>query len=204
MAKNEEVFCLKRGELEPLFGGRLPQGGFLGPAPAALLVLSQFFLPRSQAEHDPAYKQLIPYQLLCCRDRFFVYQRGGGVGEGRLAGRLSLGIGGHINTDDTTDGQLTPAAYLAALHRERNEELIGVEEVTPTFIGWINDDSDPVGQVHLGAVHLDEVENPDALRIREADLHAQGWWSAEEIVAQGERFEKWSLLAVKLVMGSGK
>lgn len=200
MPTDEEVLCLKRSELEPLFGGTLPQGGFAGQPPENILALSQHFLPRSRAEHDPAFKQLIPYQLFRCRDRFFVYQRGGGVGEGRLAGRLSVGIGGHINTDDAANGQLTPAAYLEALHRERNEELAGAEDVATTFLGWINDDSDPVGQVHLGAVHLDEVTDAQTLRIREQgeDLHAQGWWSAEEILQQGDHFEKWSLLAVKL------
>lgn len=87
-----------------------------------------------------------------------------------------------------------------ALRRERIEELEGIEEVNTRFIGWINDDSDPVGQVHLGAVHLDEVQNPDSLRIREQgeDLHTQGWWSAGEIMSKAERFEKWSVLAVEL------
>lgn len=111
-----------------------------------------------------------------------------------------MGIGGHINTDDTEHGILTPAAYIEALHRERIEELEEIEEVSTRFIGWINDDSDPVGQVHLGAVHLDEVQNPDILRIRAQgeDLHAQGWWSAEKIFEKNERFEKWSILAVEL------
>jgi predicted NUDIX family phosphoesterase len=200
MPKDEQVLCLKRIDLEAIFGGSLPQGSFLGPQPEILLALSQHFLPRSHAEHDPDYKQIIPYQLFCCRDRFFVYQRGGKVGEQRLSGRLSVGIGGHINTDDTENGTLTPAAYHEALRRERIEELAGIEEVSARFIGWINDDSDPVGQVHLGAVHLDEVHNPDSLRIREQgeDLHAQGWWSAEEIMGKAEQFEKWSVLAVEL------
>lgn len=200
MPEHEQVLCLRRNDLEPIFGGALPQGAFAGPQAEILLALTQHFLPRSQAEHDPAYKQLIPYQLFCSHNRLFVYQRGGGVGEQRLSGRLSVGIGGHINTGDAGDGSLSPAAYQEALRRERNEELAGLEELSSRFIGWINDDSDPVGQVHLGAVHLDEVRNSETLRIREQgeDLHAQGWWSAEEIAAQGERFEKWSLLAVEL------
>lgn len=201
MASDEQVFCLLRGDLSPLFGAELPQGAFAGPAPEALLALAQHFLPRAVAEHDPAFKQLIPYQLFCWADRFFVYQRGGGVGEGRLAGRFSLGIGGHINSGDTRDGVLTANAYHAALLRERQEELSGVNDASARFIGWINDDSDPVGQVHLGAVHLCEVVDGAAVSIREhgEDLHARGWWSAEEIAAQRERFEKWSLLAVQLV-----
>jgi predicted NUDIX family phosphoesterase len=200
MSKDEQVLCLQRNDLEPLFGCILPQGGFAGPEPEVCLTLPQHFLPRAVAEYNPTYKQLIPYQLFRCQGRFFVYQRGGGVGEGRLAGRLSVGIGGHINSDDAMDGRLTFAAYQAALRRERIEELVGADNLSARFIGWINDDSDPVGQVHLGAVHLDEVAAPDSIHIREhgEDLHAQGWWSAKEIEEQAERFEKWSLLAVEL------
>lgn len=200
MPKDEQVLCFRLRDLEPLLGGPLPQGAFPGPPPETLLALPQHFLPRSRAEHDPAYKQLIPYQLFQFRERFFVYQRGGGVGEQRLSGRFSVGIGGHINTGDAENGLLLPAAYQQALRRERIEELTGAGEVATAFLGWINDDSDPVGQVHLGAVHIDTVMTPDGLCIREKseDLHAHGWWSAEEIMAQGDRFEKWSLLAVDL------
>ncbi len=202
MPRDEQVLSLLRKDLEPLFGGSLPQGGFTGPEPEAVLGRPQHFLSRAQAEHDPAYKQLIPYQLFRSQGRFFVYRRGGGVGEGRLAGRLSVGIGGHINTDDAENGVLTPEAYQSALRRERTEELAGLDEVATAFVGWINDDSDPVGQVHLGAVHLDEVPGAETLRIREhgEDLHAEGWWSAEEISGAADRFEKWSLLAVELAV----
>ncbi|MFZ5764066.1 MAG: phosphoesterase [Thermodesulfobacteriota bacterium] len=200
MAGDEEVFCLLRGDLSHLFGGELPQGAFAGPAPESLLALPQHFLPRSVAEHDPDFKQLIPYQLFCWANRFFVYQRGGGVGEERLAGRFSLGIGGHINSVDAEEGVLTASAYHAALARERQEELVCAPGLTSRFLGWINDDSDPVGQVHLGAVHLSRVIDREMVRLRPhgEDLHDRGWWSGEEIRTRGERFEKWSLLACQL------
>jgi len=202
MSKSELVFCLKRADIELDFGGPLPQGAFTGLALESLLGLSQYFLPRSDAEHDPGYKQIIPYQLFRCHGRFFVYQRGGGVGEGRLAGRLSVGIGGHINSGDAKNGCLATETYSEALFREREEELICKDAVATLFLGWINDDSDPVGQVHLGAVHLCEAADESAIHVREQgeDIHERGWWSAEEILAQGERFEKWSILAVKLAV----
>lgn len=205
MHTNERVFCLRRDDLAPLFGGILPQGAFAGPAPESLLALGQHFLPRPEAETDPAYKQIIPYQVFSCAGRFFVYRRGGGVGESRLAGRLSLGIGGHVNRDDSDDGRLTPRSFAEALHRERQEELVCGAAIPTSFLGWINDDSDPVGQVHLGAVHLCKVADHGALTIRPQgeDIHPLGWWSAAEIAAQGERFEKWSLLAMELVATNG-
>ena len=205
MISEERVFCLMRADLDPFFGGALPQGAFAGVGPESLLGLVQHFLPRPEAEHDPAFKQIIPYQLFQCRERFFVYQRGGGVGEGRLAGRLSLGIGGHINTGDTANGRLNPDTYRGALLREREEELICTDAVETLFLGWINDDSDPVGQVHLGAVHLCEVMNTGAVGIRKngEDIHECGWWSAEEIAAESKRFEKWSILALRLATKHG-
>lgn len=199
MTTPEQVFCLQRSELEALFGTPLPQGGFRGPSLAQVLRLNQLFRPRPEAEGDPRLKQLIPYQLFCCQGRYFVYQRGGGVGEGRLAGRLSLGIGGHINSDDARNHHLSPAGYEAALYREREEELICPATHPADFIGWINDDANPVGQVHLGAVHLCQVTNEAEVTIRPhgEDLHPQGWWTAGQIKENSERFERWSLLALE-------
>ncbi len=200
MKENEIVFCLLRTDLEALFGTPLPQGRYMGPELERVFSLPQHFLRRGDAEYDPVYKQLIPYQLFIRQDHFFVYQRGDGVGEGRLASRLSVGIGGHISIEDTENGLMTPAAYLAALLRERQEELCGTNGLPINFIGWINDDSDSVGQVHLGAVHCCEIQAADDLRIRKQgeDIHALGWWSAAEIDRQKEKFEKWSLMAVGL------
>ena len=135
MSAHESIFCLKRSGIELILGTPLPQGGFTVPGPEALLGLQQFFLPRPEAENDPRYKQLIPYQLFCCQGRYFVYQRGGGVGEGRLAGRLSIGIGGHINSTDSVGDQLTIEDYYAALHREREEELICPTRTCPPVAG---------------------------------------------------------------------
>ncbi len=205
MSNDEQVFCLKRADIELDLGGSLPQGAYAGLELESLLGLPQYFLSRPAVEYDPSYKQIIPYQLFRCQNRFFVYQRGGGVGEGRLAGRLSVGIGGHINSEDAKNGRLTLESYCEALFRERVEELICTDAVTAHFLGWINDDSDPVGQVHMGSVHLCDAADEDSIHVREQgeDIHERGWWSAEEILAQSERFEKWSILAMKLATTYG-
>jgi predicted NUDIX family phosphoesterase len=200
MNDNEMIFCLSRQGLEAFLGAPLPQGGFTGPGLGPVLSLPQHFIRRKEAEHAPGYKQLIPYQLFASGDCFFVYRRGGGVGEGRLAGRLSVGIGGHINNDDAEKNLLDLQTYEAALQRERTEELLCPDDMPTDFIGWINDDSDPVGQVHLGAVHLCQVRDRNSLQVREQgeDIHAQGWWDFDEVKKHQESFEKWSLLAVEL------
>lgn len=197
-AMEEEVFCLRRVDLEVLLAEK-------GAATtiAELLALPQYFLPRSLAENDPSYKQLIPYQLFYRNESFFVYQRGKKVGEQRLAGRLSLGIGGHINRGDAPGNTLTLAAYHAALARERQEELAGLPSCHPRFIGLINDDSNPVSSVHLGAVHLTILPQGADPTIRTAseDLHSHGFWTVATIDQSATRFEGWSLLALSLARG---
>lgn len=191
----ENVFCLKRADLDSLLGER---GN--GVEIADLLALPQYFLPRSRAENDPSYKQLIPYQLFRRGDGFFVYQRGKKVGEQRLAGRLSLGIGGHINNDDACNFLLSPQTYQEALQRERCEELAGLPPCAPLFIGLINDDSDAVSAVHLGAVHL-SILPPNAdptIRGAGEDLQPRGFWTAVAIKQAASQFERWSLLALAL------
>ena len=86
------------------------------------------------------------------------------------------------------------------LTRERHEELLCPEGLQTFFKGWINDDSDPVGQVHLGAVYICQVKNQDDVTIRpnSEDLQAVGWLSADEILGRKDEFEKWSVLALHL------
>ena len=63
------------------------------------------YRPRSEMEADPSFKQLIPYVIFCHRDAagnlsVFRYTRGTGQGEQRLHSKHSVGIGGHISSDD--------------------------------------------------------------------------------------------------------
>src|ERR1700692_1649729 len=66
------------------------------------------FLPRSLAEHDPSFKQLIPYVVMKYCDTVFHYTRGRGAGEKRLRALRSVGIGGHINPADLECGPHAP------------------------------------------------------------------------------------------------
>ncbi len=194
----EQVYCVATSDLRRLTGAPLPQGAFTGPSLEQILTLPQHFISRAQAETAPAYKQIIPYQLFCREDRVFVYQRGGGVGEQRLRGRYSVGVGGHINLADSMNGVLTRRAYDQALLREREEELICPPHIDSAFVGWINDDSDAVGQVHLGAVHCCRIDNHLDILIRQSgeDIISIGWLTKDEIKQMQDCFEKWSLLAI--------
>jgi predicted NUDIX family phosphoesterase len=199
----ERVFCIKRADLERVFHGELPQGSSILPNIDRILALNQFFLPRHYAEHNPVFKQIIPYQLFVRDARFLLYRRGGTSNETRLRGLLSAGIGGHINLDDTGDGlHLSKVDFFKALVRERNEESVCPDGVKTEFAGWINDDSDEVGRVHLGAVFICHLPcgYPFSIRPSPEDIHEEGWFRPYEIVDMACRCEKWTVLAIKLAM----
>lgn len=146
------------------------------------------FLPRGQAEEDPTFKQLIPYVVLKYRDQVFHYRRGQGAGEKRLRALRSVGIGGHINPIDHATGA---HPYREGMLREVAEEVALGSAYHETCLGFINDDATQVGQVHLGIVHVFELETPTVER-REAVLTDAGFAPTRLLLEQAEEFETWS------------
>jgi len=146
------------------------------------------FLPRSLAENDPSHKQLIPYVILRCAGQVYHYRRGQGAGEKRLRALRSIGVGGHINP---LDGETGSNPYRQALLRELEEEIFLETTYEERCLGLINDDSTPVGQVHLGIVHVFELAEPKARR-READLTQDGFAPLAELIRNKQEFETWS------------
>lgn len=171
------------------------------------------FLPRSEMESNPEFKQLIPYCILRHIDDqgqtwLFQYTRGSGQGESRLHARRSVGVGGHISTvdsganesNDASLGQLQPnsdtSIYLTGMKRELEEELIIDCEYSERCVGLINDDENPVGQVHLGVVHLLDVSEPQ-IQPRELDIANAGFEKLEDILADIASFETWSQICLR-------
>ena len=160
---------------------------------------STSYRPRSEMETDPDFKQLIPYVIfttLAADGRLLVFQytRGKGQGESRLHSKRSVGVGGHISIDDRTCEDAVP--YAEGMRRELDEEVAIDCPYTERCVGLINDDETPVGQVHLGVVHLVELERP-AIEPREADLLDSGFVPIEELLADLSRFETWSHYCLK-------
>jgi len=120
---------------------------------------NHFFMDRAEAEGDPTQKQLIPYCLIRCGTSILTYTRGKSGGEDRLHAQRSIGVGGHINPVDTGNGRTGPDAYHAAVERELQEELVFEIAHTNRIAALLNDDSNEVGRVHLGIVHVIDVEN---------------------------------------------
>ena len=154
--------------------------------------------PRATVEDDPSFKQLIPYCVLAWRaadgsPRYFAYTRGGGQSEARLRAKRSVGIGGHISSTDGEHGDDT--SYEAGMRREIAEEIAIGGGWTSRCVGLINDDSNAVGSVHLGIVHLLELELPEVAS-RESELVECGFETLERLLADRERFETWSQITL--------
>lgn len=154
------------------------------------------YRPRHEVEDDPSFKQLIPYCIFRCDGRVFHYRRGTEQGEGRLHSKRSIGIGGHISAEDRESGS---SVYREAMWREIQEEVFLESEFTERCVALINDDESPVGQVHLGIVHIFDLEAPK-VRPREKSIIQTGFEEPASLAAHRDQFETWSQICFDLLL----
>src|SRR5437879_7484488 len=151
---NENILVIRRSLFDEL-------GAFQGlsfePEKYLSVILSRgnnFFIPRSQAESDPTFKQIIPYALIVFQNSLLHYVRGKKAGEQRLVAKGSIGIGGHMAETDESLFAMDEQAYRAGVEREVNEEIKIDTPFEDHIVALLNDDSTEVGRVHLGVVHV--------------------------------------------------
>ena len=195
MYEDESVLVIKRELFDEI-------GTFQGIStqidkylPAFLNPINNFFIHRELAEDDPTHKQIIPYAIFKHGDKFLRYLRGKKSGEQRLASKSSIGIGGHINQDDFNSSSLEKDTYLTGIEREINEELIINCDYNNLPIALINDDSNDVGQVHLGVVHLFDLES-DQVEAGEANIENLEFLSSDDLLREKDNLESWSQICV--------
>lgn len=153
------------------------------------------WMERAQAESDERWLQPIPYVLIADGAEVWCYRRDGG--DRRLDGRLSCGVGGHVERCDQRE---TPRqSILAGAGRELEEEIIRVAAWGPLVPrAFLYEGRSAVGRVHLGVVFVvDPGDREFAARDGEA-LQPLGFLRADRIGGD-ERFELWSRLAAALV-----
>lgn len=166
------------------------------------------FVDRERAEKSTFIKQIIPYVLFRKGGKVFVTQRKSEAREERLSGKLSVGIGGHINEFDLEEKlykldrrKANEGAIMNCLSREINEEisLLLDKEKLPDFEFWglIWDDSDDVGKVHLGLLFVVNVDKDVQINI--ANEHKWGKFSAIEDILKEKGVEGWSEMVLTLI-----
>ncbi len=159
------------------------------------------FMSRSVAEADPAFKQLIPYVIMSHQGKYLSYIRGKRAGESRLVAKRSIGIGGHINPLDEmplfTAKSYEPT-YLNAVEREVAEEVTVEAAHTDKIVALLNDDSNEVGRVHLGVVHL-WILNSDRVTRKEQMITRMTFMTPGELLEVKDSLETWSQLCLPLL-----
>lgn len=196
MVQDEQVLVIEREVFDEA-------GSFQGLKYDIDGYLERFFAPnvpkfigRPHAEGDTGFKQLIPYVIMSYDGTFLNYVRGKRAGETRLVGQRSLGIGGHINPVDNMPlfGDFYET-YRTAVAREVEEEVNVEAGHTEHVVALLNDDSNEVGSVHLGVVHLWILDAPQVSR-REQMITQMEFLPLEELQALRGEMETWSQLCL--------
>ena len=166
-----------------------------------------FFVERERAECDPELKQIIPYTIVTRSPaqgavppseelEVLLMKRLARGGERRLHDKLSIGVGGHVEPIDAEGDR--GAVLERGTRRELGEELAFEGELAWRRVGLLNDDSNPVGAVHVGLVQVARASG--AVAVREADV-LSGEFAApralRELLEGGANFESWSARLVE-------
>jgi predicted NUDIX family phosphoesterase len=177
------ILCIRRSDLA---------SGFHRGAQALLAVLPGhgLFLPRSEVEHDPSYKQVVPYVVVRRGVEVLMYRRSPAGGEERLRQQWSIGVGGHVEAQDISTAY--PKNHRHAVEwaacREVREET-GIDPVGLGLpVGVVNDEETDVGRCHVGIVY--EVNVGEAEVKYGPELHSAAFLLPERIEAG--QLENWS------------
>jgi predicted NUDIX family phosphoesterase len=154
------------------------------------------YVARPLAEESPQLKQLIPYVVVRDRGRIFLMERTDAGGDPRLHRKASVGVGGHLNPVDEGDDPLQ-----VGLRREWAEELVADWDPAFSLVGLLNDDSNPVGSVHLGVVFEVEADGRP-VSVRERDKLSGRMVAPAEVLGAWDRLETWSRLVAERMLAS--
>lgn len=152
---------------------------------------------RGDAETNYNYKQPIPYVLLRKGEEIFLYRRLSGGGETRLFDKLSLGVGGHMNTCE----QISDFNDILNenVQRELSEELIiRSDKQEYNVIGILNDETNDVGKVHIAILYTLTLDDHAIVEVRETE-QLQGEWFHKDVLKEKEIYDKlenWSKIAL--------
>ena len=205
----EFVFVVPRSALFPecyphglvRFDAASP-GGLSLAAFEAAIEREGFFVERAYAERTPALKQVIPYSIVRSGDRVLLTRRLRAGGEARLHDKHSIGIGGHINPEDIDDADARAKRNPidAGTRREIAEELTVRGPYKVRRVGILNDDSNPVGAVHVGVVQVVTVDGGVDIRERnQLEGRLVTIDDLRSLHARGADFETWSNLLISHV-----
>jgi predicted NUDIX family phosphoesterase len=166
---------------------------------------------REWLEEDEGFLQLIPYCVITSENgNVLAYSRTTQTGESRLSGKVSIGIGGHVNVEGLKQrsGVIdTLGTIMNSTYRELDEEIsLPLDTDAPfniQFRGFIYDPSDAVGRVHLGLL-MDCKIAPELENLKhkfssvDKGINILGFFPKEYLLNSDEiSLEGWSRIALE-------
>ncbi len=157
------------------------------------------FISRKTAETNTRWKQIIPYSIISYNNLFLTYTRGQKSDENRLTGKLSIGLGGHINPKDAylinNKYAFSFDTIVKAMKREIDEEINIKSSYEHKAVGIINDDTSNVDKVHLGVLFIWKLQKK-AIEYREGDITKIQFMTKDELINNYHSFERWSQICI--------
>lgn len=154
---------------------------------------------KKSAESDSQFKQPIAYCMIVNRrlNKVFAYKRSGEHNESRLGGKYSWGIGGHIEKFDVENEDGTNPIQIS-MNRELTEEVDGLGDYKFKVLGYINDENNSVGQVHIGVLYIIETDSENIIP-RDSEIEHGSFKSIGELEKicndSNMEVESWSRIA---------
>lgn len=163
---------------------------------------------RSEDVTYPAFIQIIPYYLFRNRGRYLRYVRTETGGDARLHGKVSVGVGGHIDLKDVVadaEGRIDLVATLSLAGKREADEEIGarIDDEAFRFIGTIYATDTEVDRVHVGVVGVCDLtdEQAEGLTINE-EIGDHAFKTLAEVKAEADgddtkTLETWTRLVIE-------
>lgn len=198
MSKKEEILVVPKRALlhNAYFNGFCPlsDGNY-----QRRILDNMMYMQRDKAESNPAFKQPTSYVVLVNdAQEIFAYQRStkASYKEKRLQGKWSCGLGGHIERHDGRKDPLRDSALREVFEETRRR----VKKENLQTLGFINDDSNDVGKVHFGVVHVYDIGRAK-LRLLKAEIPSGRFIRPSELermcISPKHDVESWSRIIIK-------
>lgn len=165
------------------------------------------YLPRSVAETNDGYKQVITYTIIQYQSKILTFRRGLYNRAAKfLRGAQCVGFGGHVNENDRDLFSLDDLGIRQNAAREISEELMlpsgrpHVDSDDLEFLGILNDDSSDVGIRHMAVVlryWVDDWSQWKSVSRGEVSINKIRWLDTLKESINLSEFEYWSQLVIR-------
>lgn len=166
----------------------------------AQILANYSYYQRTAVEHDKNLKQPIGYAVIINPKlkKVFAYQRANKekeYSEKRLWGRWSWGVGGHVEKDDLEKGN---PIRISTLREVEEEAGLNAKEQDLDILGYINNDTDDVGSVHIGILYVLKTDLEE-FKSTNQEIITSGMKTIEEleeiINSQNYQVEEWAKIS---------